>query len=676
MTTLLTGLNEPQQQAVTLPGPLLCLAGPGAGKTRVLTHRIAYLLEQGEQPEGILALTFTNKAAHEMKERLTDMVSAAAKDVLLCTFHSWGARFLRRWCGMAGLKSDFKIFDENDSEKAIRFALQPALKAVEDRTKPYTPASDTERDFLMLARRMAPRGNTDDLPKRDEIARAIRRWKSQAYTVRDALTEVQQGMEEEQYMALAYALSEEYMRENNAVDFADLLMWPYLLLANNRQVQAWAQAQWPSILCDEFQDTDPLQWDILKLLDAQHRNLFVVGDNDQTLYTWRGAQERMLNWFLEHYEEAQTVRLEQNYRSTPEIVSLGMRLIQHDHVRIPKSIFTTNQAGIAPVFTRYPNDLAEADGVAATILNLAQQGYRYQDMAIIYRKNRQSQAFEKAFREHSIPFKVIGEMPFLKRKEVVDLLSYIRIALNPEDLIALRRVLADSTLIPFGIGTTSIDRIMEAARQSEQTLFEALIGVATGALKIPRLGEKSRASIEQWLTASMDFPISDLPLDERIEELIDALGLEESIQKAAKGEEEVMQRLGNLRQLVRIAGAFREHPVEEQAAVFLEELALSSEIPGERESTVNDAVGLMTGHKAKGLEFPVVFLVGLVDGVLPICDEERNPAGYREERRICYVMVTRAKERLYVSSYRRAFVYGDWEDVDPSPFEDELGLSE
>jgi DNA helicase-2/ATP-dependent DNA helicase PcrA len=621
---LLRPLNPPQRDAVTATtGPVLVLAGAGSGKTRVIAHRIAYLLGiEGVDPRRILAVTFTNKAAEEMRRRVEDLVlPAGIRPPLIATFHSTCVRILRERAVQAGLPPSFVIYDEDDRLSVVK----DALRALDVDEKTLTPANAVHRISHAKNQMLAPA----DV---EQLSRTPR----------------------EERIAALYRLYEDRLRAAGAVDFDDLLLRVVHLLETVPEALAWYRARWTHVLVDEYQDTNRAQYRIIQLLTQEHRNLCVVGDPDQSVYRWRGADLRNILDFETDYPDCRVVALEQNYRSTKRILQVAATVIANNTARKDKRLWTENAEGDKAALYRAWDETEEAAFVAQTVRTLRQEGADYRDVAVFYRTNAQSRVLEDALRRASIPYLIVGGVRFYERREVKDIVAYLRLIVNPRDDAAFRRAVAAPAR---GVGKVTLDRLGESARAQSTGLLGAC-----GAL--PRdLGGKPRQALEELarLVARLADRGRELALPGLVDEVITASGYREALKQERTAESAA--RLENLEELV----AASEEFVATQQALglgqvtlesFLDSIALVADTDEIKETA--GGVTLMTLHSAKGLEFPVVFLTGMEEGVFPHSRSMDEPEELEEERRLCYVGITRAKERLVLSYalHRRIQGYG------------------
>jgi len=633
MPNFLDQLNPAQLEAAThINGPLLVLAGAGSGKTRVLTARIAYLLRQGAAPWSILAITFTNKAAGEMKERVCRMVGDRAGDIWLSTFHAFCARLLRCEADhLAGLEKNFVIYDAGDSLALIKSCLREL--GLDE--KHYPPAG------VQAAISNAKNALLD--------AGAFGRQADNFY---------------QQKAAEVYDLYQRKLRKNNAADFDDLLLLAVRLLENNPAVLAKYQDKFRYILIDEYQDTNRAQYVLARLLAARHRNIFVVGDIDQSIYAWRGADIRNILDFETDYPEARVIKLEQNYRSTQTILDAANTIIENNRDRKPKTLWTENPDG-EPI-THYLA-LDERDEARYICDNVIRQNtdcrLPYRSLAVLYRTNAQSRVIEEAFMRAGVPYTIVGGLKFYDRKEVRDILAYLRVVLNPADDISLRRII---NVPRRGIGDATISRLAEYAAQRGLSLFDAV----SGAGDIPGLAARAKKQLDELaaLIFTLTAKAPALPVAKLIQTVAEESGYLAGLENEQTPQAEA--RIENLRELLSVAKEFAAGGLEDTLENFLSHIALVSDI--DAADTGGDRVTLMTLHSAKGLEFPVVFLAGLEEGIFPHARTLLSEREIEEERRLCYVGVTRARRKLFVTNARMRTIYGNTVMYPPSRFLGEI----
>lgn len=637
MNEILDGLNDAQRQAVeTMEGPLLVVAGAGSGKTKVLTCRIANLLAHGVHPWNILAITFTNKAAAEMKERVEKLIGDAAKDIWLSTFHSFCARFLRMEIEcIAGYQSNFVIYDTTDCKTVVR----ACLKELDLDEKQYQPS--TIQSVISNAKNALL------------DARAFQR---------DASTFFDKKVGE------VFERYETKLRNNNALDFDDLLLFAVHILSNHADVRAKYQEKFHYVLIDEYQDTNRAQYLLAHLLSGGNRNLCVVGDIDQSIYGWRGADIRNILDFEKDYPEAVVIKLEQNYRSTKNILASANALIEHNSNRKPKKLWTENATG-EPItyFTGY-NEREEAQYIADRILEYKTLYHtNLGDMAILYRTNAQSRALEEGLMRAGIGYTMVGGLKFYDRKEIKDVLAYLKVIYNPNDAVSLMRII---NVPKRGIGDASIAKLEAYAEANDMTLFDA---ISNGDM-VEGLSKKVRTELDRL--AEMIFIWMNEQGSVSIEQLIGKV-VEESGYLAELEKDDTPQgeaRIENLNEFKSVAKDFASWEMEETLENFLSHVALVFDVDALDEEEA-DKVTLMTLHTAKGLEYPIVFLAGMEDGIFPHARTLTDDAEIEEERRICYVGITRARRKLYVTNAKMRLLFGRTVSYPPSRFLTEIPTS-
>lgn len=619
-------LNEPQREAVNYTdGPLLILAGAGSGKTRVLTHRIAYLIdEKGVNPWNILAITFTNKAAGEMRNRVDQLVGYGSESIWVSTFHSMCVRILRRHIGLLGYDTNFTIYDTDDQKtlmKDICKLLQIDTKILKERS--LMASISHAKEELITPEEFTLNAGGDFLQRK---------------------------------VAEVYTEYERQLRANNALDFDDLLLKTVQLFQTQRDVLDYYQERFRYIMVDEYQDTNTVQFELVRLLASRYRNLCVVGDDDQSIYKFRGANIKNILNFEQFFEETKVIKLEQNYRSTGNILNAANAVIRNNYGRKKKTLWTDNGDGGKIRLRQFDTAFDEAEYIVDDIRRHVDDGEgAYNDHAILYRTNAQSRMFEEKFVSANVPYKIVGGINFYARREIKDLLSYLKTVDNGKDDLAVRRIV---NVPKRGIGLTSINRVQDYAAAYEIGFYDALRAVDL----IPNIGrgasklESFVALIEHFKTDAKDMSISDL-----MQEIIEETGYIESLQ--AEDLIEAEARIENIDELMSKIAAYEEDCEErnEPATLsgFLEEVALVADIDSLDENT--DYVVLMTLHSAKGLEFPHVYLAGMEEGLFPsyMTVSSGDQDELEEERRLCYVGITRAEEELTLTCARRRMVRGE-----------------
>ena len=615
-------LNPEQKEAVFhYEGPLLILAGAGSGKTRVLTHRVAWLIEEKQvNPWNIMAITFTNKAAGEMRDRVETMLGGALGGVWVATFHSTCVRILRRYIDRIGFGTNFTIYDGDDQKTIIK----EICKRFQIDTKLYR-----ER-FFMAAISAAK----DELLSPDDYEKQVH------------------GDTRKQKVAEVYREYQKQLRASNALDFDDLIFRTVELFQKDAEVLEQYQDRFRFIMVDEYQDTNTAQFKLVSLLAAKYRNLCVVGDDDQSIYRFRGANIQNILSFEEVYPDAKVIRLEQNYRSTQNILTAANEVICHNEGRKEKKLWTANGDGDKVRFRQFLNGFEEAEYVAGMISRKVGAGkWRYGDCAVLYRTNAQSRMFEEKFLFANVPYKIVGGINFYGRKEIKDVLAYLKTIENGQDDLAVRRII---NVPKRGIGATTINRVQEYANTEDMSFYDALRVAGT----IPGVG-KSVAKLDGFvqMIQTMRSKQPYYSVKELIEDVLEQTEYRKELM--SEGTEEALDRLANIDELLNKAASYAEHADNPSLGGFLEEVALVADIDNLEEDA--DHVVMMTLHSAKGLEFPVVFMVGMEDGMFPsyMSISSEDPADLEEERRLCYVGITRAKETLILTSARQRMVRGE-----------------
>lgn len=632
---LLEGLNPQQQQAVkTTEGPLLIMAGAGSGKTRVLTHRVAYIMvEKGVNPYNILAITFTNKAAREMKERICSLLGGPGEEIWISTFHSMCVRILRRDIDRIGINRNFTILDTADQLSVIKNILKE---------KNIDPKKFDPRAILGTISKAK-----NDFLNAEQFSRTA-------------------GDYYETVVSEVYEEYEKQLLKNHALDFDDLLMKTIQLFQRVPEVLEYYQRKFQYIHVDEYQDTNKVQYRLVKMLAEKYQNICVVGDSDQSIYSWRGADISNILSFEKDYPDAEVILLEQNYRSTKTILKAANKVIAHNLMRKPKKLWTENEEGEKIRYYRADSERGEAMFVADKITELVgEKNRKYSDIAVLYRTNAQSRALEEVFVKANIPYTIVGGIKFYERKEIKDILAYLRLVANPNDDISFGRVI---NVPKRGVGAASLDRIMQYALEREVSLFEAL-----GDVEQIGLTGKARKSCAEFYDMILHFhQMQDyLSVTELTEEIIEKTGYKEMLK--AEKTLEAASRLENIEEFLTVTKNFEESNDDKSLIAFLTDLALISDIDQlDEEDERQDAVLLMTLHSAKGLEFPVVFLVGMEEGVFPHSRSLMDDREMEEERRLAYVGITRAEEELYLTNAYMRTLFGRTTMNEPSRFIDEI----
>lgn len=619
---IFAGLNPAQTKAVEhTDGPLLIMAGAGSGKTKVLTCKIANLLAKGVAPWSILAITFTNKAATEMRDRVDRMIGEGAKDVWLSTFHSFCAKFLRREIEATGLyKRNFVIYDASDSQVVIK----ECLKEMNLDPKQYAPSA-----------------------VQNAISNAKNQLMGPKAMERDADSFFQQKVAE------IYKLYAKKLRTNNALDFDDLLMISVLLLEEHEEVRVKYQNRFKYILVDEYQDTNGAQYQLTKILAAKHHNLCVVGDADQSIYGWRGADIRNIMDFEQDYPEARTIKLEQNYRSTKNILAAANAVIEHNINRKKKELWTENTTGEKITVYEAGDERDEAQFIATTVMKQKTIfNASYGDIAILYRTNAQSRVVEETFMRSGIPYTMVGGLKFYDRKEIKDILAYLRVIYNPLDTVSLMRII---NVPKRGLGAASLGKIAAYADANGLTVFDVISSPDT-LDAIPGITARTKKPLELFATFIFKYMgyQANMHIDDLIEKVLEESGYLRELKEENKPENE--SRIENLKEFIGVARDFEKSEENPTLENFLATLSLVSDI--DNAELEDDRVTLMTLHAAKGLEFPTVFMIGMEEGLFPHSRTLMDENEIEEERRTCYVGITRAERKLYLTCARQRTIYG------------------
>ncbi len=614
---IIQGLNKEQKEAVlSTQGPCLVIAGAGSGKTKVLTHKIAYDIAEGIKPWNILAITFTNKAANEMKERIEKLIGDAAKDLWMGTFHSICVRILRKNIDRIGFKTDFIIFDTSDQ----RTLVKECLKSLKIDDKLFT-------DRAVLS----------------EISNAKNELlEPKAYRVKYS------GDFRREKIAEIYTLYQQKLKENNAVDFDDIINLTIKILTENPEVLDYYTEKFKYILVDEYQDTNKAQFMLVSMLASKYGNITAVGDNDQGIYSFRGADISNILNFEKDFPGTKIIKLEQNYRCTGNILKAANAVIKHNENKYDKKLWTENEEGQLPCIYNGEDEYDEARYIVEQIQHLkTEEYYKNSDFTILYRMNAQSRAIEDILMREGLPYKVIGGLKFYERKEIKDIIAYLRLIYNSADNLSLKRIINEPKR---GIGKTSLDRIQEISEKSGISMYDVIKDADK--YELSRVYANSRDFIEQIeeLKAKKDsLKISDL-----IKETLNRTGYAKALELESSVEAET--RIQNLEEFLTVAIEFEEESADNTLAEFLENITLSSDIDSMEEQ--EDSVTLMTLHSAKGLEFPVVFLVGMEEGIFPGYKSIGEPKELEEERRLFYVGITRAKQYLYLTCAKHRTIFG------------------
>ena len=628
---ILNGLNKEQKEAVMhVDGPLLVIAGAGSGKTRVLTHRIAYLIaEKNVNPWNIIAITFTNKAAKEMKTRIENIVgSEKANDIWVGTFHSMCVRILRREITKIGYGSDFVIFDTGDAKSVIK----ECIKELKLDDKVYSDK--------YLAFEISKAKNEMITPERF----------ANMYASNARMTVV----------ANVYNLYQSKLKKNNAVDFDDIINNTIKVFEENPDVLEVYQNKFRYVLVDEYQDTNRAQDKLIMLLAEKHHNVFVVGDDQQSIYKFRGADIQNILNFERNFDSTRVIKLEQNYRSTGSILNVANEVIKNNHGNLKKKLWTENDIGNKPIVFGADNEYDEANYIVSQINTLKREEYyKYSDFAILYRTNAQSRAFEDVLMREGIPYRVIGGQKFYERKEIKDILAYLRLVYNTNDNVSLKRIINEPKR---GIGKTTVDTIDQIANELNVPMFEV----------IKRIEEFGLSRAKKELREFADFILRMQSNISSIEKLTTNILKESGYLKALEDEKtaEADSRIENLGEFLNVVIEFENQEADATLSSFLENIALVTDLDNVDEN--QDSVLLMTLHTAKGLEFPTVFLVGMEDGLFPSYRSIGTMEEEEEERRLCYVGITRAKEHLFLTCAKCRTVFGSTSYNKPSRFLDEI----
>ena len=616
-------LNEQQKEGVfTTEGPVLILAGAGSGKTGVLTHRIAYLIDEcGVNSYNILAITFTNKAAKEMRERVDRLVGIGADAAWIMTFHAACVRILRRYIDRIGYDTNFTIYDTDDQKSIIKEVLKKMN---------LDPKQYRERSIL------------------SQISNA----KDNLITP-DEMYQNSGGNYNTMKTAEIYREYQEQLKKNNAVDFDDIINLTVQLFETDSEVLKYYQERFKYIMVDEYQDTNNAQFTLIRLLAGGYRNLCVVGDDDQSIYKFRGANINNILDFEKYFNETKTIKLEQNYRSTQNILDVANAVIKNNLERKDKKLWTEAGQGEKVAFNVYETGYEEAKGIAEDIAAKCEEGYEYNDFAILYRTNAQSRALEEKLIEKNIPYKIYGGVNFYARKEIKDILAYLKTIDNARDDLAVRRIL---NVPKRGIGATSMDKVQDYAYMNDTTFYIAL----RMADEIPSL-KRAAAKINDFVSVIevLRTKSAMMSVDKLIVEVVQTVGYGDYIDEESDTQEEALERRQNIDELISKAVLYEESVDEPSLSGFLEEVALVADIDNLDES--NNMVSLMTIHSAKGLEFPVVYLAGMEDGLFPsyMSISTGDESDIEEERRLCYVGITRAKKRLIMSAAKMRVIRGE-----------------
>jgi len=615
---LLEGLNNKQYEAVTnTEGPCLVIAGAGSGKTKVLTHKIAYLMgEKGVKPWDILAITFTNKAANEMKSRVENLVGDVAKDMWIGTFHSICVRILRKQIDRIGFDTSFIIFDTSDQKTLIKQIIKAQNlddKLFSDRSVLYE-ISNAKNDML----------------------------EPDAYAVKA------RGDLRKEKIAEIYEIYQRKLKENNAIDFDDIINFTIKILLDNPDLLEYYSGKFKYVLVDEYQDTNKAQFTLVTLLASKYGNITVVGDNDQGIYSFRGADISNILNFERDFPGTRIIKLEQNYRCTQSILNAANEVIKNNETKYDKKLWTENERGKLPKVFRGDNEYDEANYIVRQINSLKmEEYYKYSDFAVLYRMNSQSRSIEDILRRENIPYKIVGGLKFYERKEIKDAIAYLRLIQNTSDNLSLTRIINEPKR---GVGKTSLDNIDSLAASNGISMYEIIKDADKYGLNRVFANTREFISVIEELRSKKD----DMKISELIKEMLNKTGYTKALELENTVEAE--SRIENLDEFLTVAIEFEDESADNSLSEFLEGITLSSDLDGMEES--EESVTLMTLHSAKGLEFPVVFLVGMEEGIFPGYKSIGEPQELEEERRLCYVGITRAKENLFLTCARQRTIFG------------------
>lgn len=615
----LKGLNKEQKEAVLHKnGPCLVIAGAGSGKTKVLTTRIAHLINEGVSPYNILAITFTNKAAKEMRYRLDNMVSDNFSFV--GTFHSFGVRIIRENYELLGLERNFSIVDSDDSLSIIK----KSMKHLAIDTTSLSPSYVRNRISFIKNEMLSDK----------EIDKLF-------------LTPT------DEQVVLVYRHYEETLKNNNSLDFDDLLKKPVELFLNNLSILEKYQEKYQYILIDEYQDTNEVQYKLVKMLSDKYKNIFVVGDVNQSIYAFRGANYKNILNFEKDFKDTLVITLEQNYRSTTNILNAANDVIKNNEDLQKLNLYSNLGQGVKIIYRRNYNDFGEVSNVAHEIKKLLERGYKKKDIAIFYRANAQSRLIEEEMMKHSIPYKIVGNFFFYKRKEIKDLISYLKLLSNPKDDVSLERII---NVPKRGIGDVTVNKLRDQAYLENKSILE----IITGGKEL-----EFKKIIDELLVLK-----DELSLTELIDKVLEKTNMLNELEKEKTLEADL--RIENLMEFKSITESFQDETGTVNLDDFLENISLVADITEYEDES--DVVTLMTVHASKGLEFKVVFVIGLEEGLFPhaFAASGLEPEEMAEERRLCYVAITRAKERLYLSNAQRRMLFGRPNENLPSRFLDEI----
>ena len=615
---LVEGLNDKQKEAVIeTEGPCLVIAGAGSGKTKVLTHKIAYLIEEKNiKPWNILAITFTNKAANEMKERITNLIGEVANDMWIGTFHSICVKILRKFIDRVGYNSDFVIFDTSDQKTLIKQCIRSL--------------------------------NLDDKIYTDRgVIAEISNSKNEMLTPMQYKLRTNNEIRKEK-IAEIYEIYQRRLKENNALDFDDIINLTIQILTENQDVLEYYSEKFKYVLVDEYQDTNKAQFTLITLLSGRHGNITVVGDNDQGIYSFRGADITNILNFEKDFPGTKIIKLEQNYRSTKAILDAANAVIKHNEKKYEKNLWTEKEGGKRPEVAILDNEYEEANFIVEQINRLKREEYyKYSDFTVLYRTNAQSRSIEDIFRRENIPYKMIGGLKFYERKEIKDVIAYLRLIHNQADNLSLGRIINEPKR---GIGQTSMEKIETIAETNGISMYEVIKHAEQYGLNKVFINSREFINTIEDLSSKKD----EMLISELTKEVLNKTGYMKALELENTAQAE--SRIENLNEFLTVAMEFEEENAENSLAEFLESITLSSDIDDMEDK--EDSVTLMTLHSAKGLEFPVVFLVGMEEGLFPSYRSIGEQRELEEERRLCYVGITRAKEYLFLTCAKQRTIFG------------------
>ena len=618
MENILEGLNDKQKEAVlSTEGPNLIIAGAGSGKTKVLTHKISYLInEKNVKPWNILAITFTNKAANEMKTRIETLIGENAKDMWIGTFHSICMRILRQFIDRIGFEKSYIVFDTSDQKTLIKQCIKE--QNLDDKLF-------TDRAVL------------------SEISNAKNEMLTPAqYKLRT------NGELRKEKIAEVYDLYQRRLKQNNALDFDDIINYTIQILTENPDVLEYYSDKYKYVLVDEYQDTNKAQFTLITLFSARHGNITVVGDNDQGIYAFRGADIQNILNFEKDFKGTKVIKLEQNYRSTKSILNAANSIIKKNAKKYEKNLWTENEEGTLPEVHISQDEYDEARYIVEQIERLKREEYyKYADFAILYRTNAQSRSIEDILRREDIPYKIVGGLKFYERKEIKDTIAYLRLIQNTSDDLSLQRIINEPKR---GIGKTSLERVENIARQNELSMYEVIKRAEEFGLNKVYLNSREFVNLIEELKIKKD----EIGITELIKETLSKSGYTKALELENTTQAE--SRIENIEEFLTVAMEFEEEFAENNLANFLESITLSSDIDSMEDQ--ENSVTLMTLHSAKGLEFPTVFLVGMEEGLFPSYKSIGEERELEEERRLCYVGITRARQNLFLTCARQRTIFG------------------